>query len=127
MGWYGTEGVVGSTPDDIRAWLEAETGTVFEDFAAHGASNANGAVQIDCYATVRRQNGEILGVVFLVEWRGDTTGYKAISEDMGPYYWRMPERMLRTLRPEPYGELSAKWRAECWRRLRKGPELARSA
>jgi hypothetical protein len=55
------------------------------------------------------------GCVFLTSRRKGEFGYKAMSEDMHPFYYGMPARMLarlETLAPNPPGQ-GAEWRAKC--------------
>lgn len=75
------------------------------------------------YAALQLKEGKILGVVFLLDYRKDgdycNFGYKDISEDMGPYECKCPERILKLLSPEPFNQWSREWREKCWLNVEK--------
>ena len=55
--------------------------------------------------------------VALIDTKGDRDynfGYKDMSEDMGPYIYNCPERILKIVeRSAPCGEYAAEWRKKC--------------
>lgn len=52
------------------------------------------------------------GLVLLVEGRAPNISVKAISEDMGPYYWGASDKLLALL-DEPCNEAARGWRHKC--------------
>lgn len=55
------------------------------------------------------------GLVWLTSRRGGQFAYKDMTEDMGPYYWDCPARLLDQLdklAPTP-GQSAIDWRAKC--------------
>ncbi|WP_196769057.1 DUF6927 domain-containing protein [Neomoorella thermoacetica] len=63
---------------------------------------------------------EVFAVVCLLSYRPKdyfNFGYKDMSEDMGPYYYNCPERILKLLTPTE-NKLALEWREKCWERIR---------
>lgn len=62
---------------------------------------------------------EVFAVVCLLSYRPNdyyNIGYKDMSEDMHPYYYNCPERILKLLTPTD-NEQSNEWRRKCWERI----------
>ena len=74
----------------------------------------------ELYMAVRSRDGsEVFAVVLLTQWnRADhfNFGYKDMSEDMEPYYYNCPKRILDALTLTT-NEHSLRWRAKCMERL----------
>jgi hypothetical protein len=90
------------TATNPRAWG-------FESIAERGS-----VVYAVCFQEFEGKR-EHFGCVFLTTRRKGEFGYKAMSEDMHPFYYAMPARMLaqlEALAPNPPGQ-GAEWRAKC--------------
>ena len=80
------------------------------------------------YMVYQAKEGK-LAIVCLIQYRRFDTfnfGYKDMSEDMGPFYYNCPERILKQLDPLeklwlpnswPYNE-AKKWREKCWENIK---------
>lgn len=80
------------------------------------------------YAAYRTQEGEIIGVVILTQWRRGTWynfGYKDIEENMGPCEADCPQSILDLLTPTN-SEWANEWRGKCRAKLAK-PKLKLTA
>ncbi len=65
------------------------------------------------------QSPVFFGLVWLTSRRGGEFSYKDMTEDMGPYRWDMPARLLDQLdklAPNP-GQSALDWRAKCRAKL----------
>ncbi len=70
---------------------------------------------------------EVFAVVCLLQYRPNdyyNFGYKDMDEDMHPYHYNCPERILKLLTPTD-NPSAKEWREECWKRLRKRKERPR--
>jgi hypothetical protein len=63
-------------------------------------------------ASAGRDAGRKIAVCYLIEYSPEARGYgyKAISEDMGPFEFDIPPDVLALADPEPFGPYSAEWR-----------------
>lgn len=80
----------------------------FEQIAERGA-----IVYAIMYRDTPDQPRAFFGVVYITERNNGEFAYKDMSEDMGPYYYDMPARMLAQLEqlaPNPTGPYAEKWR-----------------
>jgi hypothetical protein len=70
--------------------------------------------QRTAWFAVRTPQGVTLAIVALIEKDGrNGYGFKEMSEDMGPYYWSVPQNVWDAVKDSPtVGESSAKWRAK---------------
>lgn len=58
----------------------------------------------------------VFGAVFLLQWNPHDEynfGYKDMSEDMGPFSYECPERLLNLMSNPPSNAYAVKWRANC--------------
>lgn len=85
--------------------LSAVLGAIAWDGREVKASRVVGNV---VYAAVRMPDGQVCGVVGVI----DGLGYKLMGEEEGPYYYDAPAEVLEALTPtaEPW---ALKWRAKC--------------
>jgi len=63
---------------------------------------------------------KVVGIVCLLNYcpKGRFNfGYKDMSEDMGPFMYECPERILRLLTPTD-NEYALEWRRKCWEYIR---------
>lgn len=79
---------------------------------AQGMAKENG--QRTAWFAVETSRGTTLAVVALIERDGrNGYGFKEMSEDMGPYFWKVPASVWEAIKDSPpLGESSAKWRAK---------------
>jgi len=71
------------------------------------------------YGALRLPTGDVIGLVYLIRWAPKdhyNFGHKAMSEDMGPFEYDCPARILDMLTPTDI-EYSKEWRAKCRERL----------
>lgn len=63
---------------------------------------------------------EVFAIVCPIRMRSDyyNIGYKDMSEDMGPFYYDCPERILKQLTPTGY-QYAIEWRNKCWEKINK--------
>ena len=77
------------------------------------------------YGAYRCDDGRIIGLVILLDYKRDdwyNFGYKDQDEQMGPYEYDCPERILKLLSPLPEPvegepdpwEYAREWRKRCW-------------
>lgn len=65
------------------------------------------------YAAIKSEKtGEVFGLVVIVEQKRGEFAYKAMSEEMGPYFHKCPTSILKLLTPTTY-EYAIKWRELC--------------
>lgn len=62
------------------------------------------------WVAIESKTGERFVVLHLIEKHGNCWMEKAMSEDMGPYYWDCPLSLLELTEPAPKSEYSRKWR-----------------
>lgn len=100
-------------------WLfsQKHNGESVRDFLQR--TEFSGARIIECaakmrevYIAYRGTDGITRGAVALIEYRGSEIGTKIIEEDMGPYYYRAPRRVLDRLDPTD-SDMARNWRAQC--------------
>lgn len=65
------------------------------------------------YAAVEIKPGEVMGLVLLTRKEKGELLVKTMSEDMGPYYYDAPVKVLKALSPTEHAN-SLAWRARCW-------------
>lgn len=54
-----------------------------------------------------------MAIVVLIEKDRDHFGFKEMSEDMGPYYWKVPQNVWDAVKDSPpLGKSSEEWRAK---------------
>lgn len=71
------------------------------------------------YAAMKRtDNGEVFGLVVLVDYIGGEFCYKEMDETMHPYYYGCPAYIIKKLSPTS-NELANEWRRKC---LEKHPD-----
>ena len=71
------------------------------------------------YAAMKRaDNGEVFGLVVLVDYIGGEFCYKAMDETMHPYYYDCPAYIIKKLSPTS-NEFANEWRRKC---LEKHPD-----
>ncbi|NSW83918.1 MAG: hypothetical protein HPY90_11735 [Syntrophothermus sp.] len=66
----------------------------------------------------------VFGLVCLLDYRPNdyyNFGYKDMAEEMGPYFYNCPERILELLTPTD-DEWALKWRETCWKVIREKKE-----
>lgn len=71
------------------------------------------------YGALKVPKGDVIGIVILMSWSPNSEwnfGTKSMSEDMGPYYYDCPERILDVLTPTD-DTASLLWRAKCRQNL----------
>lgn len=65
---------------------------------------------------------DVVGVVCLTKWVPNDPqfnfGFKEMTEDMGPYCYNCPERILEQLTPTE-NEYALRWREQCWKTIRR--------
>ena len=107
MGWHYKQAVKGEKViDSIRAHVIG-AGVPCEIVAA--------AVYLrEGYLAIRDdRTGAVSAVVVLIDRRAGEIGFKIIDEEMGPFYYRAPEKVLRALTPTT-NETAQGWRVACW-------------
>lgn len=110
MGWVVTNKPKGQT---IKDFFKTEMGEGVLDAAQVGFNEA--------YIAYKTQGGQVIGVACLIQYYKDpyyNFGYKEMSEDMGPYIYRCPERILRQLSPTSH-PWALEWRQGCWANIEK--------
>jgi len=73
----------------------------------------------EAYAAIRTADGRVVGAVILLDYRPRdfyNFGYKIMDEEMGPFCYRCPERILRQLSPTT-NEHALEWRRHCQEEL----------
>ncbi len=69
------------------------------------------------YAAIRRKDSkDISALIVLVNLRGSTFIYKDMDENLGPYYYTCPIRILDKL-TRTDSTYAQKWREECRKRM----------
>lgn len=79
----------------------------------------------EAYLACRARDGTVFCLICLVDYKGDRSfnfGYKDMSEDMDPYTYNCPERILNSLSPAK-SDYARKWREKCRENLRKQKTL----
>jgi hypothetical protein len=112
MGW--TSGPV-PRPFTARAAIKFDMG---EEFVARVIDTVRYGTVI--YAAVRGRDNEeeVWGLVLLAERREGLLFTKPVSEDMGPFAYRCPARILDLL-TEPSNDHARQWRERCREHLAK--------
>ena len=117
MGWHFRQAVKGEKAiDSIRAHVIG-AGVPCEIVAA--------AVYLrEGYLAIRDdRTGAVSAVVVLIDRRAGEIGFKVIDEEMYPFYYRAPARVLDALTPT--GNEAAKgWRAACWKEVERRRALS---
>jgi len=105
---------------EIRKYFESRFNSVkILHLSVYGFSEVYMACEHPC------RPGEVFAVVCLIRNTKKEFGYKDMSEDMGPYCYNAPKKILDLLTPID-SKYANEWRAECrlrmdkLRRLRKG-------
>ena len=109
MGWTG---VIRTKSQSDKEFFEDEIGVKFLD--THSTRDAFYAAYVDeCDGTPR-----VRGLVIVYEYCDDTYNfrYKSMGEEVGPYYFDCPKRILDRLSDtnNPYAN---QWRERCRQRL----------
>jgi hypothetical protein len=67
----------------------------------------------EAYLAIRdNRSGAVSAVMVLIDRGRDEMGLKVIEEEMGPFYYRAPARVLDALTPTD-NETAQRWRAAC--------------
>lgn len=115
MGWYGTPG---ATKEDVVAEIQTRLdGRIIDQAITHEGGNT-------ClWVALRSQHDKHrTGIMlYLVSKSGGCWGYKPISEDMEPYYYSCPRRLLT--KTEGFGGYSYKWRTKVLGTVSKGDRI----
>lgn len=118
MGWDGKR-----TRQSVESYIREQFENLVDLHIAHPDAGEGAA-----YAACRIKSGHVLGVVILFERSGEWISTKTMSEDMGPYYYDCPPRILQQLSPleefMPAGssfESAKEWRATCKQRAKGAP------
>lgn len=122
IGWKGTE--MGWTfqakPDNVKAYLD-EGLTWTNDYGTRRVLASAIVAAREYYAAVEHVHPsgkrEVWAATYLLQfvpkaYDGLTFGYKDMTEHMGPYIWRCPEKILALL-TETDNEYANRWREKC--------------
>lgn len=117
MGWDCTHRPKGISH---KAWFANQWADGFEllDMAQKGTT---------LYGALRCPAGDVVGIVILQRWAPKAYwNYctKSMSEEMGPFYYDCPERILALLTPSESKEAN-EWRAKCWENVYRRKERPR--
>jgi hypothetical protein len=106
MGWHYKQAVNGEKAIDTIRREVIGAGVPCEIVAA--------AVYLrEAYLAIRDdRTGVVSAVVVLIDRRAGEIGFKVIDEEMGPFYYRAPARVLDALTPTA-NETAQGWRVAC--------------
>jgi hypothetical protein len=79
----------------------------------------------EAYVAWKGVDGKVRAAVVLIDYRTerDRIGLKILDEDMGPYYYRCPEKILALLSPTE-DQTALRWRDMCRAEIAKGRSLS---
>lgn len=116
MGWTSfampTEGARAYLDDHAYGWANADQRHVVIDSALVGGREYYAAVERTDLVTGTTTVFAGVALVSISTRDGGTLAYKDMSEDMEPYYYRCPARILAKLTPTAHPGALA-WRANC--------------
>lgn len=117
MGWHYKQAVRGEKAIDTIRREVIGAGVPCEIVAA--------AVYLrEAYLAIRDdRTSAVSAVVVLIDRRAGEIGFKVIDEEMGPFYYRAPERVLKALTPTD-NETAHGWRAACWKEVERRRALS---
>lgn len=117
MGWHYKQAVKGERVLDAIRREVIGAGVPCEIVAA--------AVYLrKAYLAIRDNRcGTVSAVVVLIDRRAGEIGYKVVDEEMGPFYYQAPERILTALTPTD-NTTAAGWRAACWKEVERRRALS---
>jgi hypothetical protein len=105
MGWYYTYGI--RTARDMKDSILRDIGNGRTVLASGGSGR-------EFYVAYLCANGERAIELFLIEQSDGEYGYKPISEDMGPYYYNCPEKVIKAAGEcSPERKTASDWRIKC--------------
>jgi hypothetical protein len=77
----------------------------------------------EAYFAIRvNQTGAVVGVVVTIEHSREGIGLKVMAEDVGPYYWNAPAKILDAL-TETDNQSAIRWRDSCRKVLQRKSTL----
>lgn len=121
MGWTFVRKPAGQS---IREFFEQRLGGCYPDGSTGRVLDCAVVNMREAYLALERTwpdgRREVSAVVCLLEYRPRDVynfGYKSMDEQMHPYCYNCPERILRLLTPTG-NEQALKWRGKCWERIR---------
>jgi hypothetical protein len=100
MGW---DYLVHTRPAKAKDYLDKQfTGLV-----------ASAMIGNEYYAAIKMTNTDkVFGLVVIVDRKNGEFGYKSMDEQMGPYFYKCPDKILKLLSPTT-NEHALKWREMC--------------
>ena len=119
----------------IKEYLDREFASDNPEYPRYEVLDSSLHGTREYYAAVRRTDRDsgksmVFAMIALVSYKpkdpdGHTLGWKTMSENMGPYCFKCPERILARLDP-PESDDAAKWRAECRKHRSKTRDCRKS-
>ena len=118
MGWTGIEMDGKITKKAIRETLKSELSSL-DIVDVELVKNPNYIRGTDdekyqLYAAVRDKDAKVYALIVMITWSGNELLFKIMDENMGPYAYACPKRILDKL-SETGNEYAQLWRAECWK------------
>ncbi|MEW5934772.1 MAG: hypothetical protein AB1816_14450 [Bacillota bacterium] len=121
MGWMFVEKVPGQS---IREFFTEEMGGRYSDGSVGRVLDCAVVNMTEAYIAYERAwpdgRREVSAIVCLLVFRPRDEfnfGYKDMGEEMHPYYYNCPERILKLLTPTD-NKNALEWRQKCWENLR---------
>ncbi len=105
MGWTIEKQYQRKSAEDIREFFKQE----FSSYEILDSSVHSG----EFYAAMRnRSGGPVFCLICILKNTGSEFGYKDMSEDMHPFYYNCPVRIIKQL-GTAYNEDAKAWRLKC--------------
>jgi len=101
MGW---DYLTVARPTNAKEFLDKEFAEGLVASAMHGRN--------EYYAAYRAKNGDVFGMVVILDRKKGEFGWKSMDESMGPHYHNCPAKILDLL-TAPTNEYALKWRNQC--------------
>lgn len=101
MGW---DYLTVARPANAKQFLDEEFKEGLVASAMHGKN--------EYYAAYRSKNGDVFGMVVILDRKKGEFGWKSMDESMGPYYNNCPAKILDLL-TAPTNEYALAWRNRC--------------
>lgn len=98
--------------DSIYGWSDSQRSYKVLDSSLVGGREYYAAVERTDLTNCNREVFAGVALVRISRRTGEEFGYKGMSEDMGPYYYNCPVRILDKLRPSE-NQIVLDWRAKC--------------
>jgi len=79
----------------------------------------------EAYLAYEISPGEVIGIVCALQYRPYdyyNFGYKDMDENMGPYFYNCPKRILELLTPTT-SKYAKEWRRRCWRNIKRKEKI----